>query len=407
VISIKEIEEEIKVTKKLIDAEHKPYIKLLQEIYDLFEYILEHSHRIYLNQIEPPPHDLSRNSICFAALHKGLLGLYNAIDCVTHGRVGLATLSLRPVVEFFIIAKAAVHDKTGTILCDWIDDKGKNLQRGIYDYIKLSDDDKGLAQMKDFYKMLGKFVHSTRVSQQVSFSYEMVKEDVVEILPLILILFHMYHHLLFAIYAPNLDRALSRYAEDYTEKVKRLKLLLDKAFKILPEASRRVITFYRKKWLLQLPELDESKKQSLIEYEKMLVNVSQDHIKERMDELNKLLGHKPIDKTKKHQAIKNPKPLEQGEYNSVLEIDGELWYYDDDDFWFEEYDKKMFGKNQWGSFVEHYIDEETGKKRRKIEYAVLVDGFSITGYWHEICQPLEFINDMIRIGEYKLIRRGY
>jgi len=137
VISIKEIGKEIKTTKKLIQQNHEVEIKLLSEIYDLFEYILEHSHRIYIKQIEFPPHDFNRNSICFAALHKGLLGLYNATDCVTHGRVGLAALSLRPVAEFFIVAKAAVHDKTGTVLCDWIEDKGKSLQRGIYDHMKL------------------------------------------------------------------------------------------------------------------------------------------------------------------------------------------------------------------------------------------------------------------------------
>lgn len=174
----------------------------------------------------------------------------------------------------------------------------------------------------------------------------------------------------------------------------------------MPEASRRVVTFYRKKWVIELPPLAESRRQILAEYEKVLVQVSNDHIKERTDEVNKLLGHRPIDKTKKHPAIKNPKPLERGEYNSVIEIDGELWYYDDDDFWFEQYDKKMFKKDMWGCFAEDYNDEDTGKKYRKIDYAVLIDGFNITERGCEICEPLDFINDMIVEGIYKLIRRG-
>jgi|GEM_PF-2180002 len=408
-ISIKEIEKEIKVTKNLIQQEQDTVIKLVSEIYDLFEYMLEHSHLIYINQIEPPPHDLNRNSMCFAALHKGLLGLYNAIDCVAHGRVGLAALSLRPVVEFLILAKAAVHDESGNILCDWIEQKEINFQRRIYNYIKLNRDDvEGFEQMKDFYKVLGKFVHSTRVSQQVSFSYDMVKEEVAGIFPLILVLFHMYRHLLFSIYAPNLDSALTERAEGYAEKVKRLNILLDGdgTLKMLPVASRRVVAFYRKKWVLELPPLAESRQQSLFEYERMLEQVSLEHIKERIDEVNRSLGHNPIDKTKKHRAIKNPKPLEKGEYDAVIEIDGELWYYDDDDFWFDKYDKTMFRKDMWGNFAEKYIDEDTGKKCRRIEYAVLIDGFDMRGKLYEICEPLDHINDMIAEGIYKLIRRG-
>ena len=63
---------------------------------------------------------------------------------------------------------------------------------------------------------------------------------------------------------------------------------------------------------------------------------------------------------------------------------------------------------EWGDFAEEYVDEETGEKCKRIEYAVLIDGFDFnsTGEEYEICQPLGYINEMIAVGEYKLIRRG-
>ena len=256
-------------------------IRLVLEIYDLFEFILDHSTRIYVGQIEPTPHGRNKSSICYAALHKGLLGLYNAIDCTIDGRVGFAYLSLRQVVEYLIIAKAAVFDDSDTILCDWIEEKEINLQRKIYNYIRVNKSDvKGLAQMKDFYNVLGKFVHSTRVSQQVSFSHDMVKEQVKGAFPLILTILNMYRHLLFSIYMQNLGYAMSRYLPSYVKKSERLKILLDKTFTILPAASRRVISFYKKKWILKLPPLDEQRRESLVEYEKVLKEAEREHTQE-------------------------------------------------------------------------------------------------------------------------------
>ena len=125
------------------------------------------------------------------------------------------------------------------------------------------------------------------------------------------------------------------------------------------------------------------------------------------DTTNRMLGHKPIDKARKHQAIKNPKPIEAGEYNSVIEINGELWYYDDDDYWFDDLDEEMFVEDKWGVYAENYIDEETGKVCKKIDYAVLIDGFDRpSGNWRQIEEPLGYINKMIESGIYKLIRRG-
>ena len=403
-ISMKEIEKEIQTTKKLIQKNHDADIKFICEIYEIFEFILDHSNRIFLTQAESMPNGLNRSSICFAALYKGLLGIYNAFDCTVSGRIGLANLSLRQVVEFCIIAKATVCDETNTILCDWIEQKEINLQRRIYNYFCLDKSDvEGFEEMKKFYNSLGAYVHSTRASQQVSFSYDIVKKDAHGLFQIIILIMNLYGHLLFEVYMPDLHHSMSQNVQEYIEKRRKLESLLDKKLADLPEASKRVANFYKMKWMLNLPPLNEARKESLVEYENELRRTKHEHNQSIFD----MLDHKPIDKTKKHKAIKNPKPIKQGEYNCVIEIDGELWYYDDDDYWFEEFDKEKFDEDEWGNYAEVYVDEETGKECRKIDYAVLIDGFNLAGgTWQQISMPLDYINSMIALGEYKLIRRG-
>jgi hypothetical protein len=251
-LSRKEIAEQIKESEILIEQSNSNTKKLVLEIYDLFEVVFESASKFYLNGIVAPPHDYDRNRICFAALYKGLLGLYNAIDCTLTGRVGLAFLSLRQVVEFLIVSKAAVLDDSGRILNSWNEGKGINMQRDLYNHMKLTSVSKmQLEQFKDFFRMLGSFVHSTRGCQQVSHKYEVISEDVKTAFSLILVIFQMYRHLLFSVYMPKLNWYLSFYCPDIVDKRKRLLSLLDEDKKNQSEAAKRVINFYKKTWFFK------------------------------------------------------------------------------------------------------------------------------------------------------------
>ena len=251
-LSREEILEQIKATEILIDKNHKRTKDLVLEMYDLFETVFESTSKFYINGICASPHGKDRSTLCSAALYKGLLGLYNAIDCTITGRVGLAFLSLRQVVEFLIISKAAVSDSSGRVINAWLDEKDINLQRDIYNNLILdSTDKKQLAQMKDFFKMLGTFVHPTRSSQQISHEYETVREDVKRAFSLILVIFQMYRHLLFSIYMPKLNWYISYYCPEVVDKKKRLLSLLDADKKLQTEAAKRVVSFYKKKWVFK------------------------------------------------------------------------------------------------------------------------------------------------------------
>ena len=156
-------------------------------------------------------------------------------------------------MEYLIVAKAAVLDVSDATLCDWVEQKNINLQRGL----------------RHFFKTLGAFVHSSRESQQISHKYENVKEEVETAFSMILIIFQMYRHLLFTIYMPNLNWYISYYYPDMVDKIKRLKSILDEDKKKLSLSARRVVNFYNRKWIFkQLPPLPKSRKLKLDEYRK-------------------------------------------------------------------------------------------------------------------------------------------
>jgi len=269
-ISRKEISSEIKETTLQIAKEHAGRIELIHEIYDLFESVFDYASRFFVDGVTALPHDYNRHSICFSSLYKSLIGINNTMDSVLQGRIGLALLSLRQIVEYLVVAKAAVLDTSNTILCDWIEQRDINLQRGIYNHIELKkEDEKGIDQLRDFFKMLGGYVHSSRESQQVSHNYENIKEQVDFVFSLVLVIFQMYRHLLFTIYMPNLSWYLEYYCPDVVNKIKSLKLLLDEDSKLQSTSARRVVNFYKRKWAFkQRPPLSELRKQKLEEYRK-------------------------------------------------------------------------------------------------------------------------------------------
>ena len=272
-ISRMEIAEEIKETALQIAKNHVEEINLVQEVYDLTEAVFECGSKFFVNGVTTLPHDYGRHSICFSSLYKGLIGLNNAIDSVLQGRIGLAFLCLRQIVEYLIVAKVAVLDSSDTMLCDWIEQKDINMQRNIYNHLDLKkEDENGINQLRDFFKTLGAFVHSSRVSQQVSHKYENVKEEVETVFSMILIIFQMYRHLLFTVYMPNLSWYISYYTPEIFDKTKRLKFLLDEDRKKQTPAARRVVSFYKRNWVFKkLPTLPESRRLKLDEYRKRII----------------------------------------------------------------------------------------------------------------------------------------
>lgn len=274
-ISSSELNKKFKNLELEIKDKNNSFISILFDVYDSFERIFELSFNYFSRQTNEFYYDQNRFSIGSACIYKSLMGIYNVIDCNVKGRVGLSSQLLRQILEFLIMGKAAILDKSNSVIINWIDEKPLNIQRNIFDNLIISKRDvKSFEQFKHFFKTFNTFVHSSRASQQMDFSFYKIEDSFNYNIGIVLIIFQLLYHFMFGIFLKENIKFIERYLnpKDF-KKLYFLKNFIKTEKRKHTIESKRVEYFFSRKWKFKEINVSENKTKIYENYTKEMSNV--------------------------------------------------------------------------------------------------------------------------------------
>ena len=247
-----QLDEISKVNKIVIEKKYEEDIQEIIEIFNLqYEYFHEHlivSHlECYL--------DLDHYSSFLAtALRKNMFSFFTAIVSTQMGLVGSARILFRNIFEFLIIGKYAAISKNTEFVDKWEKGKEVSLKYEVFSKVKKPKSE----EMKELWKTLCSYTHSTIYTQQTDFDAKNYFNDVKFNLVLLKILLEMNFHLMNTYYINKSLRYYTQESDIYPvnefnevsikEKKKLLKLLFIKTKSKMEKEPRKVIYDYKLKW---------------------------------------------------------------------------------------------------------------------------------------------------------------
>ncbi len=250
-----QLNKKAKDNKILILEKFKEDIQEIIEIFNLqYDYIEEHlkvaSLEYYLSM------EYYSNMLA-TAFRKNMFSFYSAFHSTQQGLFGSARIVLRNIYEFLLIGKYSAISEDNKFIDKWTEGKDVSLQREVFSNIISPK----LVEIKELWKLLCKFTHSTIYAQQIDFNANRFFKDIKFNLILLKVLLEMNFHLLNSYYINSSLRYYTQESNIYPvnefnkipikEKKKLLKLLFKKTKSKMEREPRKVIYDYKLKWKIK------------------------------------------------------------------------------------------------------------------------------------------------------------
>lgn len=195
-------------TQTLVVAGFGPSLDLIANLLDSQFEIVDHTAWLLRQQ-----HLSGRNdteAAVFSAIHKNFFLFYSAITLAKSGLYGPAGTFLRPIFESLYIAKYCSISKNGLTFNRWNGGEYVHLTNEVFNRIKSS----APPESRLLWKALNQLSHATVYAQQVSATYEEIKNEIGICLSLVQILAVLNDHLLSRHYlTPQVIRYTRVYAD--------------------------------------------------------------------------------------------------------------------------------------------------------------------------------------------------
>lgn len=238
----------VKINKQEISNSFEDYICITMAIYDV-KYMLATTYGVAIAY--GIAYKEAHTELLWTAYSKNLYTFYSAINLNNEGLTGSSRQLLRYIFEFAIIAKYVSLSKDEILLNKWEKHEDIWMAKDVFSKIIAPNS----VAIKNVWKLLCGFAHSTKFSQQGDLRWDKNKSDIKLNYILLWMLFEINFHLFNShVLNSSLRYYLKSYSDNYEKIIemnKSLKRIFTMTKKIMGEEPRKAIYDYKLTWKLK------------------------------------------------------------------------------------------------------------------------------------------------------------